>query len=667
MGNMLIELSKKDDLCINEDINISVSSELKDKIKYKFIEGYDGIWNPIQDFSYKNRCAWTPKKVGRYMIMVQGKLNGSNKPYDYTERINVEVKDRVKLINDVIFEKNKLYIGDKLEIKVESNEEKLLYRFWIRGDLGWEPLRDYSTDNSYTFVANEVGIKEILVECKKITSENKVDDFTMLRIEVRDITEIEITDFTVEALRMVVNEELLFSVKANYDDKRPLLYKFLKIAKDGKVTCVQDFSSKKTVAFKEEVPGEYKLLCLVRDMLSNKEYDDRAMLIYKIKPYDKVKIKQFTSDITSPQPTDVKINLSSEVDGGREILYRYIIEGPIAEDSGYIRSDKYLWTPEEEGDYIVTLKAKDISYKGDYEDIRKFTYRIDEKGDRPVRIIDLKSNCGKYVLINRPVNIKCKATGGSKILYEFRVFKDGKLVDQIEYGKNNWVDFIPEECGEYEIEARIKDLYSMKEFDSSLSTFVNVKDYIPAEINYVLSSSKETYLINEPIDIEVIMENTNDSLVKFVTAINGFEVEDTGYGESKKLRLKPKCPGKYTVSIFAKNKKSHEEYDSKEVYSVYVHEVINVNSTKVSIIQDEIKVAKEVTFEVESKGGKDVCYEFYMMNKGNWVLVQQYSKKSYYTFIPFKKGKYKILVLSKSYHRKVKYEDYDMVEFNVEE
>ena len=36
------------------------------------------------------------------------------------------------------------------------------------------------------------------------------------------------------------------------------------------------------------------------------------------------------------------------------------------------------------------------------------------------------------------------------------------------------------------------------------------------------------------------MENTSNSLVRFVTSINGQEVEDTDYVESKLLRLKPR-------------------------------------------------------------------------------------------------------------------------------
>ena len=66
-----------------------------------------------------------------------------------------------------------------------------------------------------------------------------------------------------------------------------------------------------------------------------------------------------------------------------------------------------------------------------------------------------------------------------------------------------------------------------------------------------------------------------------------------------------------------------------------------------------------------SKGGKDVCYEFYIMINGDWVLAQSYSRKNYYTFLPFKEGKYRVLALSKSFYKNIAYEDYSTIEFEV--
>ena len=671
MRELVLELDNKGPIYVNDDIeiqaNLSIDKSVEEDIEYKFMEGFNKVWTPIQDFSEKNICRWVPKNSGKNIILVQGKAKNSTKPFDFSTISEVEILEDSKLIKDVNITKNKAIVGDKVTISVEGNEDLLLYRFWVMGKTDWELLKDYSTESEYIFTANEVGIKEILIECKKIDSLNNVDDYIKAKIEVRGLDTIEITDFKLLSPKIIVNEELVFKVETNHNENRPLLFKFIKINKEGKHICIQDFSSKSIASFKEDIAGEYKLLCLVRDVFSNKEYDDRALIVYDVIPYEKIKIRSFKTDIESPQVAGARINLNAIVDGGRELLYRYIIDGPICEDSGFIRSNKYLWEPTEEGKYNITLKVKDISFKGDYESIMSIVYKIDKKGDRPVRIVEVKCDKGRSVLINQPFNINVKCEGGSKKLYKFIIYKNGIQKEELDYGKNNWINFIPEEKGEYEIEVRAKDAYSIKEYDSSTSVYVKCNDYIPANIDYILTNNKENYLVHEPIEMEAIIQNTTDTVVRFVTKINGQEVEDTGFVENKAIRVKPKCPGKYSFDIYAKNVKSSEEYDSKREISIYVKEAMPVHSTKISVDKEELKVGEEVTFEVTSQGGKDVCYEFYMMKENNWVLVQEYSKKNYYTFLPFSPGEYRLLVLSKSFYKKVNYEDYESINFNIKD
>lgn len=667
MKEVLIDFDNKSPADLNKDINIAAFLTENDDVEYKFMEGIEGIWNPIQNFSKNNICTWRPAKPGKYMIMVQGKSSNCKNAYDYLGRVEYEIVENSKLINEVEIDKNKINVGEKLHIKVVGNEELILYRFWINGKKDWEILRDYSIEKEFTFTATEPGNFEILIECKKVNSEKNVDDFTTIKFEVNDLDKVEIMNFVCLTKNMLVNEELIFKVDTNYENNRPLLYKFLKVNKEGKVICIQDFSSKSMVTFKERVPGEYKLLCLVRDMFSNKAFDDRAVIVYNVEPYESVRIKSFRSDVKSPQVSGAKIELSALVDGGRELLYRYIIDGPISEDSGYIRGNECIWEPREEGKYKITLKVKDISFDGDYEDITSLQYEIYNKGEKPVRIVDIKCDKGRRCIINEPINIKVKTDGGIKPLYKFTIYKNGVEKEKIDYGINNWVNFIPTESGEYEIDIKIKDEFSSKTYDASTSLFIEAKDYVSADIDYILFNSKEMYLVGDIINIEAIIKNTKGVLTKFVTKINGYEVEDTGFIDKKSIKIKPKCAGKYTFVIYARNVKSTEEYDSKKEVSVYVHEVIPVNSTKLQLSSNDLKIGKEITFEAVSEGGKEVCYEFYIMINGEWVLAQGYSRKNYYTFVPFKAGDYRILVLDKSFHKNVPYEDYDSIQFEVKD
>ena len=90
----------------------------------------------------------------------------------------------------------------------------------------------------------------------------------------------------------------------------------------------------------------------------------------------------------------------------------------------------------------------------------------------------------------------------------------------------------------------------------------------------------------------------------------------------------PKCQGKYTIEIYAKNTKCEEEYDNKKEVNFYISESSTVINTNLRYNKDKIKVNEDVTFYVESNGGKDVCYEFYIMEDGNWTRFQEYSRKN---------------------------------------
>lgn len=671
MSEVLITFDKKNSgLALNEiniEANIEEYDENKGSLEYKFLEGVNGLWKPIQDFSNESICLWKPKKEGKYMIMVQARENNSKKSYNFLGRTEFEVVglECKKIIEDIRIDKNDFCVGDKVNLEVVSSKDVALYRYSIKGEQDWELISDYSTDEKIMFTACKTGEQEILIECKGIESENNVDEFRTVKFTVKDMSDIEIINFECISESLLVNEELVFKVDTNYDDKRTMLYKFLKIDKNGKMVCLQDFSTNKIISYNECEAGEYKLLCLVRDMLSDKAYDDRAIIIYNVKAYEDIVIKKFTCDMNSPQLEGTKIKFDAIVDGGENVLYKYIVEGPISEESGYIRSNSFEWTSKVEGEYKVILKVRDLSYDGDYEDIKELTLTVQKKASKPVKICDISSSKTRKCIVGEVVNIKVNAEGGNELKYSFIVYKDSKEINRSPYCKNNWVNFTPEQSGEYEIEIRVIDKYSSKEYDSHSYIYFKVREYSLAEIDYVLVNTKDIYLVGDKIELETIIQDTCNNLLRYVTKINGREVEDTGYIKSRRIRVKPKCPGKYTFEIYAKNIKCKDDYDSKKEVNIYVHSATPIRETKLKTQLEQVEINKEVTFEVNSIGGKEVCYEFYLMEKDNWYRVQEYSRKNYYTFVPFASGEYRMLVFSKSFHKKCNYEDYASIKFNV--
>ncbi|XZJ42366.1 triple tyrosine motif-containing protein [Clostridium perfringens] len=686
MGELLLELDTRDIIEHNSPVNIKIINNTNDNLRYKILIGKDGIWETLREFEKEDELIWTPKEDGEYMIMVQGRKEDSNKPFDYkvTEGVNVkrtvhglqdemnkdeinkdEIKEE-KLIKGIYLNKDVFNVGEKAELKVDSNNENIMYRYFISGKNGWQLIKDYTLENKLNYTINESGQFEFLIECKKTSSTNTTDDYATVIFTSKEFVKPEIINFINLSEKLIVNSELTFEVEANFEDERTALYKFVKISPDGSRTCIQDFSSSRIVTFKEFKEGRYKLLCLIRDMYSNKEFDDRAVMVYDIKPYEPLQLRSFTTDLRSPQEKGEVIEIKAVIDGGSDILYRFKIDGEISEDTGYTRNSTLKWNAKKEGNYRITLWAKDESFIGDYEIESKLDYKIEKKVKKPIKITELIFDRDKTPLINEVIKLRVSAEGGTDLKYSFLIIKEGKTIESIDFGSNNWVEFIPNEKGNYQLDVRVKDKYSTKEYDVHTVLNFKVREYAEGKIDHILVPAKEYFLVGDDIDIEVIVQNTRQVKVKYVTKVNGQVVEETDYVKNKSFKVTPKCPGKYTIDIFARNIKCKEGFDSRREVRFYVSEALPITDTKISTSDKVFKINEEINFSTKCEGGSRVCYEYYIMVNGNWSLVQKYSRKSYYSFRPYVPGKYKVLVLTKSYYKKCAYEDYDTFEFKVE-
>lgn len=648
------------------EIEITIEGKPLGKLFYKFIVGLDGTWETIQDFSLEDKALWIPKEDGKYIIMVQARKENSQRSFDYVSRTDYIIGiSKEKLITNLYADKEKYKVGEKLNVYVETSDLSVLYRYWIKEKDKWELVKDYSSENVLVWSIKNVGIQEVLVECKHYDSENKFDDFEKIQFEVVPIGKVDITDFKCLTSELIAGNELIFQVDAVHEDLRLILYKFVKINAEGITECIQDYSTKRIVSFIEKTTGTYKLLCMARDIYSQKQYDDRAIISYKVKPYKEIAIHSFTTDVSSPQICSSEVTLKAVVSGGAELVYRFIIDGNYGEDSGYIRNNEYTWKTKKAGQYKIILWVKDISFDGNYEAQQSFDFTIDEMSNDPVNISEIILDKNGKILKNETLNVKVIASGGIELRYAFNVLKNGVKAESIDYGTCNWVNFTPESGGSYDIEVLVKDKYSYREYDCHSMVHIDAYDFIPSDIDYILMPVKEYYAVGDKVSFEIVSQNSQNTLIKYVLFINGHKIEETDYISSKKYTFLPKYSGIYTVEIYAKNKDSNNEFDSKKDVKVRVSEALPITNTKIQCDKTKVFIKDPVTFSVCNDGGKEVLYEFYLMESKDWNLVQNYSRKNFYTFMPFVSGEYKILVLCKSSYKKCAYEDYDLLEFIV--
>lgn len=649
-------------------IEVTVEKNVDEELVYKFSIGEDGKWTTLRDFQNENSFQWVPEADGKYIIMVQAKEKNSTKPFDHATKINYVIGSvEEKLIEAISLDKDEYSVGDRIRANVVARQEGIMYRYWMKQGDNWELVRDYGVDNFLGMTVKIPGSVELLVECKKVASLNDFDDFSSVKFNVKPVKALEITSFDCLSTELTAGSELIFQVDVSCDDSRTTLYKFLKINGNGSVQCVQDYSTKRMASFVENDTGSFRLLCLAKDMYSPREYDDRAIINYKVKPYEDIRIASFTTDVNSPQTCGTNVTLKAVVKGGKNLLYRYVIDGNYGEDSGYVRTSTFVWNAKYQGEYRIRLMVRDESFDGTAEAESQLNFVIDEKSLEPVTIKNMILDKNTTNLLkNDTVNITVEAGGGCNLKYSFTVRKDEKTIEKVEYGNCNWVNFTPEESGHYEMEARVKDKYSNREYDAHAVICFDAFEYLPANIDYVLVNTTEHYLVGDTIALTTIFQNTKNVVVDYVLKINGQKVEETGFVSSAKYAFTPKYAGVYCIEITARNVKSDKAYDCKREVKVAVHEAMPVSNTIIKCNSTKLVKDQGATFTVECDGGKGVMYEFYVMEQDEWRLAQRYSRKDYFGFMPFRSGIYKILALVKSEHLKVSYEDYAMVQFYVE-
>lgn len=590
----------------------------------------------------------------------------TSKTLDDVSRIDYAIGNiQEKLINSVLLDKKVLCIGDKFTLTVDLMQKHLMMRYWYKENENWKLLKNYSFEDKLNLTANNDGDQEILVECKRCDSKNDFDDYLNIKYEVLGSNQININDFTLVSDDLIVGCQLVFKVQASFEVGRTILYKFIKINAQGVARCCQEYSKKSIVSFKEKNSGKYKLLCMVKDIYSKEEYSERAILNYEILPYKKIKLNGFISQLSSPQLCNTEIDFKAYVSGGKDLLYRFIVSGYENDDSGYKRNNDFKWKSSKAGDYKIKLYVKDLSFENEFEVTSQMDFIIEDICEKPIVIENLIISKDHKISLGDSIEAKVVVSSADDIKYSFNLKKGGVLKQKLDYGTCSLAKFTPEEEGTYEIEAMIKDRLSIREYDSHVITYIQCFGYRPAIIDYILCPSKKYYVTGDTVSLNVVIQNTNEILLKCVLSFNGYKIYETQYTSEKKYTFKPQICGIYEVEIFARNIASYKLFDCKKDVKVMIHEALAVTNTHLLIDRSEIKSGEVITFTAQNDGGKNVIYEFYLMKGENWCLVQKYSTKNFYPIILSEGGKYKILVLAKSQYKDYSYEDYDIMQLEI--
>lgn len=690
----------------SKTFRISVDDTGEKESLYKFMVAKNAVWETIADFQKENYTTWRPSVDGNYIINVQIKGKDCKRAFDNSQTIKYIIgNNEEKLIRDVYLDKKEYSLGDKVSIQVSANELGLLYRYRLREKDGWVTLKDYTAENNIKFTLNTPGDLQLVVECKDIHSKNHYDDSVIKNLMVEDKIKPEIVSFKCISDEIFKGKEVKFKVEVK-NTSDTTLFKFIKFDCNNKFEVVQDYSSLNEVTFIEKNSKENKLLCMVKDIYSIKEFDDRALLKYEIKEYESISIRKFASNFPSPQVYDTDIKFDLEATGGRELLYRFIVFkiGELAKkqfrrenkikgksnitleevavsrlelediesgkyekilDTQYQKNKSVIWRGLSSGKYKIIGMVKDLASK-ECEAYDQMEYIIEDGGLEPVKISNLKLEGNPdWMLVEDTLKISVEAEGGTEVLFSFKVIKDEEVIKEDEYSKTDSVTFIPKEKGNFIIEALAKDKYSNKEYDCREIIHVKVHEYIPGKIDYIVYPIREKFIVGEDVEFKIICQNIKKGIYKYKIKIDNRVVEESDYFDGYSFILSPKTSGNYKITFYYKNKLSECEYDDVKDVEFRVYDALPIINTKISVDNLNPKLYEDVTFKVKCEGGKGNLYEYYLMENKKWILVQPFSKKDFYAFMPLFRGEYKVLVLVKSMYCQRPYEDFDIYNFYI--
>ena len=653
----------------NSPVNIIVKSNEDEELLYKFLCGSGGKWTTIKEYGKESCCIWSPTESGEYTIMVYAKSPSSSKSFDYCCRAEYITKDLNKIvrIKGISLNRDKVIIDEPLAITVDCTGEEVLYRFLKVKDGEETLLKDYSSENYFNLIPKDVGDIKIVVQVKNKGSISMYDSEESIEFYVWRREAVKIQNLMFITKDLIVDEELIVDVDIQYSDKKNVLYKCIKIDEKNNIEVVQEFSSKNVISFKESKAGKYKLLVAVKDMYSGNEYDDRALINYEVKNYKTVRMESFIADVISPKSVESDINFRVICEGGKSLRYNYKIsrEDGYEYETGFIKDDTYCWKPTEIGTYKIRAYVKDQSYSGEYEDSNEMEFVIEEHERREAKILDILKTGGHEVKVGNYIQYKVMSDNNKGNLFAYRVSCDNEVILETPYRSDTIFRYSPEKVGKYSIEIMVRNKFSDNEYDAHDFCYFNAYLFVPCKIDKIISYCNETPTPGDKIIFETIVFNAKEAVIKYDIRINGFLVEESDYTSNKKFSITPKCGGLYNIDVYSKNENSNERFESKKSVYFKVRDVSPVYNVEVQCDVEEKRVNCPITFNASCEGGRSVNYQFYIDEGGEWKLVQEYCRKSYYTFIPFKRGQYRLMVLCRSANEVKAYEDYRIIEFEV--
>ncbi|MGE7936974.1 triple tyrosine motif-containing protein, partial [Bacillus paramycoides] len=331
------------------------------------------------------------------------------------------------------------------------------------------------------------------------------------------------------------------------------------VKEDGKWRVVQDYSEINTFTYKPNKTGEYNVSVYAKATDSKGKQESFKVQSFKVEEQEKVTSVGLIQDVETPKLGQT-ITFTAKATGSSQPVYQFWVreDGKWRVAQDYSKTNVFKYTPNKNGNYNVSVYAKDADAKTNQEAIKvnDFTVKTSEK----VTAVELNRDI-EVPKLDQTITFTAKATGSSQPVYQFWVREDGKWRIAQDYSKTNVFKYKPNKNGSYNVSVYAKDADAKTNQEA-----IKVNDFT------VKTSEKVTAVeLNRDIEVPKL-----DQTITFTAKATGssqpvyqFWVREDGkwriaqdYSKTNVFKYKPNKNGSYNVSVYAKDIDSKVKQES---------------------------------------------------------------------------------------------------------
>ncbi|WP_234121563.1 SpoIID/LytB domain-containing protein [Clostridium hydrogenum] len=444
------------------------------------------------------------------------------------------------------------------------------------------------------------------------------------------------------------NNQIFLGQAVNYtasgsDGSGNYLYKFGVIC-NGQLVSETDYTSNNKFNFIPSSAGNYQLYVKIKDIYSDKDYDDTITSALNVQAIPAVSINNFNANTINALIGQQTINFANSVSGGTGLgfLYKYEIskDGTVIGAADYNTNSTFNFVPSAVGNYSATLYVKDALSKANYDSKQTLAFNIYNVPSLSNFTVDKTE-----LLQGQGVNISAQGKDGSgSYLYKYEISKDGVIVSTRDFSSVNNFSYSPASYGDYSIKAYIKDAASTNSYDDTETIAFKVYS-TPTLTNF--ASDKTSIILGDTVNFNAgITGGSDNPQYRFMVYTNGNLITDSLYNLSNTFSYIPKNSGTYQIYVYEK--------DSLETnsYSITANTLLNVfNPVTISSVTANgyMYEGKQINLTSNITGGSTsgISYKFEIYKNGTLITSNNYSPSANYSFTPSTYGNYNIKVFAK--------------------